>query len=193
MHPAPARPPSTTFRWADTPARYGLISRGFHWLMAALLIWQFLIIGLWQGVGDTPWVRAVTALGPFHVTIGLYTITLVTLRAAWAAAMRHRRPPGAPGWQGRAARLIHGSLYALMFTIPALGLLRAYGSGKGQVQWDHQLIPATGIEIPWMISLADAVHGEASWLMAVLILGHTGVAVIHGLKRDGVLRRMAGR
>lgn len=27
--------------WLDTPHRYGRISRGFHWLMAALFAWQF--------------------------------------------------------------------------------------------------------------------------------------------------------
>ena len=48
-------------RWVDTLERYGRISRGFHWLMAALFAWQFAGALLYVGIGDTALTRFVGA------------------------------------------------------------------------------------------------------------------------------------
>ena len=179
--------------WMDSPDRYGLISRALHWAMAYLLLWQFAIILAWSIFGESDLLKAITDLGPYHQTVGLLTVVLVTIRAAWAFVNRKRRPAHKAGWPGRAALAGHRTLYALMFTIPALAILRSYGKGEGLAQWGIELLPATGQKIAWMIAPADALHGLLSWLLCMLIAGHIAMAVIHtAVLKDDILARMAG-
>ncbi|MBV2206270.1 MAG: DUF2218 domain-containing protein, partial [Pseudomonas sp.] len=57
-----AAPSEERSRLHDTRERYGRISRGFHWLMAGLIVWQFLKLGdridegeHWIGQTLVPW------------------------------------------------------------------------------------------------------------------------------------------
>lgn len=177
----------------DDVERYGLVTRAFHWLLAALLLWQFGGIIAWRLIGDTPFLRQIFSLGPTHGEVGVLTLVLASLRASWSLASRDARPRRERGLPGVAARVVHASFYGLMIAIPALALVRAYGNGKGYSPWDWPLIPATGREIPWMMAPADALHGVLAWAFCVLIAVHIAAALHHGLiRRDGVLQRMAG-
>lgn len=69
----------------DTRERYGSVSRFFHWLMAVLLIWQFLRFGQRIAEGEH-WVGQ--TLVPWHVSIGATLLVLIVLRA------RHRGAVG---------------------------------------------------------------------------------------------------
>lgn len=80
-----------------------------------------------------------------------------------------------------------------MFAIPALAILRSYGNGKGWAQWGIEIVPATGLQIGWMIARSDVLHGLLSWLLCILIAGHIAMALVHGLVlKDNVLSRMVG-
>ncbi|MCL6655436.1 hypothetical protein A6R70_24510 [Agrobacterium rubi] len=176
--------------WLDTPKHYGLISRTLHWTMAYLLIWQFVVILTWRLFGDTEWVRTVTSLGPGHGTVGLLVIVLVVIRAIWWIVNRNRRPVKSTTVTGHLAAVVHASFYLLMFSIPALALLRAYGSGKGWEPW----IPASGVEVSWMIAPADRLHSLLAWGLSVLIAGHVIMALVHHFAlNDETLGRMTGR
>ena len=176
--------------WLDTPKHYGLISRTLHWTMAYLLIWQFVVILTWRLFGDTELVRTVTSLGPGHGTVGLLVIVLVVIRAIWWTVNRNRRPVQSTSVTGRSAAVVHASFYLLMFSIPALALLRAYGSGKGWAPW----VPASGMEVSWMIMPADLLHSVLAWVLSVLIAGHVTMALIHRFAlNDQTLGRMVGR
>ncbi|MBM7326270.1 cytochrome b [Agrobacterium sp. S2] len=180
---------TTMSLWMDSPKRYGLVSRALHWGMAYLLIWQFATILTWRIFGPAEWVKFVTAFGPYHGTVGLLVLPLVVIRALWVLVNRRRRPPHEAGWPGRIALAGHTALYGLMFAIPALALLRAYGGGKGWQPW----IPATGEEVAWLIAPANALHGPLSWCLSALIVGHILAALFHHfIRRDRILARMIG-
>lgn len=176
--------------WADTPQRYGLISRLLHWGMAYLLIWQFLVILTWRMFGAQDWVATVTSFGPGHGTVGLMVIVLVVIRAVWAIVCRNRRPAKGTGWSGHAASAVHITFYGLMLIIPALALVRAYGNGKGFEPW----VPATGVEVAWMVTPANVAHGLLSWCLSILISGHIIMALVHRFVwKDRTLSTMTGR
>lgn len=180
--------------WIDNPQRYGLISRALHWGMAYLLLWQFMIILIWRIFESHSLVKAITELGPYHGTVGGCVIVLVIIRAIWALFNKTHRPAKAAGWSGLMAAIVHRSFYGLMFIIPALAVARAYGDGKGWLQWGFQIIPATGREIQWLVAPADLLHGLLSWMLLVLMLGHIAMALLHNrISRGKVLPRMAGR
>jgi len=175
--------------WMDSPDRYGLVSRTLHWGMAYLLIWQFATILIWRMFGPVEWVSFVMSFGPYHGTVGLLTVVLVVIRAGWMLVNRKHRPPHEARWAGRVALAGHAALYGLMFVIPALALLRAYGNGKGWQPW----IPATGEEIAWLMAPANMLHGPLSWCLSALIVGHILAALFHRfIRKDGILARITG-
>ena len=180
-----------TLPWRDTPERYGRVARLLHWGMALILLWQFTGMILRLILGRTPlmafWVGT-------HQSVGTVLLALILLRLAWAWVNRGRRPAQPRTAAGRAARLGHAALYALLVIVPALSLLRAFGNGRGYAFLGHQLVPRSGVRIEWMSAPADLLHAKLAWLLLALIIGHAAMALLHHFVwRDGVLRRMAGR
>jgi cytochrome b561 len=176
-------------RWLDTPQRYGRVSRGFHWLMAALFAWQFAGALLYVGFGDIALTRFV---GGSHFTLGFTLFMLVLLRGTWGLANLPRRPSHR-GRLGRAAVAGHGVIYALMIMVPALALLRQYGSGKPFTPYGIPLMPGRDSKIEWMMMPGDLLHHWLAFLLLVILIGHIGMAALHRfIWRDEVLNRMAG-
>ncbi|MFT3691278.1 cytochrome b [Paenirhodobacter sp.] len=118
---------------------------------------------------------------------------LIVLRLIWAVANRRQRPAHGAGLQGLAARLGHLALYLLMLVVPGVALLRAWGSERAFALFSVAIFPARAEAVEWTVALAGALHGELSWVMAVLILGHVVMVGLHqAMWRDGTLSRMAG-
>lgn len=178
-------------QWHDDARRYGLLSRVLHWSVAALILWQFLGMGLRLVLGRTP---VVAFFVGSHAPVGLVLAGLVGVRLVWALFNHGRRPPQGSGLIGFAARAGHGALYALMLAVPVLGLLRAWGSKRAFAPWGIEIFPARTEDVAWAVELADLLHGELAWVLVVLIAGHAFMAIFHELRwRDGTLARMAGK
>ena len=188
--PDPAMAGAGHTGWRDGPQGYGRITRALHWAMAALILWQLLGMALRLGLGRTPLVAFFVGL---HAPLGTLLFVLILLRLGWALASRGRRPPLPRDGLGVAARAGHAALYLLMLAIPGLGLLRAWGSGRGFSPFGLPLFPATGERVDWAVAAANLLHGVAGWLLLALVAGHVLMVVLHeALWRDGTLARMAG-
>ena len=175
----------------DTPTRYGTISRFFHWSIGALIIWQILSMAAKNTLGRE------SALAGFmvgsHASVGFIIFLLVWLRVGWALINRGRRPVHGDGLLGLAARAGHFVLYLLMLFIPTVAVLRAFGGERPFTVFGIQLSAGQpeGQEIEAMTGLANF-HGEMGWLLAVLILGHIGMAIFHlAVLRDRTIAKMA--
>jgi len=173
----------------DTSDRYGLVSRVLHWGMTLLFVWHFF------GVACRVLLGRDASLASFmfstHRPMGTLLFILIVLRLLWVLVERRHRPAYADDTLGRLARIGHIAMYVLMLLVPALGLLRQYGSGRGFAPWGVPLMENTGIRVDWMMAPANAVHGTLGWLLLLLILGHVVMALIHHFKlKDATLRRM---
>lgn len=187
MTPAPVVAPVS--RWRDTPRRYGGVSRGLHWGMALLFLWQFAGMVIKELVGRGP--LAALFVGS-HRDLGTLLLLLLLLRAVWALWQWPQRPPHEPGWLGRLALLGHLALYGLMGLVPALALLRQYGSGRAYAPFGLPLME-TSAPVPWMVAWGNALHGWLAWLLLALIAGHVAMALLHRwLWRDALVQRMLG-
>lgn len=175
----------------DTAKAYGKVTRLLHWGIGALMLWQFVGIGLRLLLGRHPVVAFFVGA---HQAVGSLLFGLIVLRLGWAALNRGHRPAHAAGLAGLAARLGHLTLYALMLLVPVAALLRAYGSDKPFAPMGFAIFPAQQPPIGCMVDLGNALHGAMGWLLALLIAGHVAMVALHeGIWRDGTLARMAGR
>ena len=94
------------------------------------------------------------------------------------------------------SRLGHISLYLLLLVIPAVALLRQYGSGRSFEVFGVPVFSGfEGEKIEWMIDLGSTFHSTLGWILLALIIGHIGMAFWHkhSAKQENVLPRMWGR
>lgn len=172
----------------DSKARYGAVSRGLHWAMALAFAWIYCSTAAHYLLEDSALDKF---LWPTHKQVGLLLMGLLLVRLIWSLLNRHRRPPSL----NLAARLGHGLLYAGMFAIPFLGLLRQYGSGRAFSAFGLPVMSGfEGPKIQWMTDLGNSFHSLLGWTLLVLIAGHVAAVILHCVKGHGhILRRMAGR
>lgn len=171
----------------DSAQRYGAVTRWLHWGMAVVLGWQFVTVLAHVLLEDS--VLDKFAWGT-HKATGLLLMVLVVIRLLWAFYNRNRRPAAV----SIPARLGHLALYALLFVIPFVALLRRYGSGREFVAFGMTVMPGFDGKIEWMIAPAGLLHGNLGWLLLFMVIGHAAMAFVH--RRQGgedVLARMIGR
>lgn len=172
----------------STPARYGGVAMGLHWIVAALALGQ-IALGWWMtalpdntGV-QRDWFNLHKSLG---ITLGL----LIVLRLAWrithpVAAL----PESVPGWQAIAARINHRLLYAALIAQPLAGYLGSSFT-KYPVRYFGATLPAWGWDAPALKALFSGVHFTLACLITGLIALHIAAALHHLARQDGVFERM---
>lgn len=78
-----------------------------------------------------------------------------------------------------------------MILVPGLAILRAVGNDRGMTVYGIELVAAGGEKNPWLTAPADIAHGLLGWVLLALIIGHIGMALLHGFVwRDPALDRM---
>lgn len=177
----------------DTPLAYGFVTRLFHWTMACLIGWQFMVVLGWRVFGNGAVTETVSLLGPSHRTAGALLFALVVPRAMWAFRNRRQRPVD-HGVPGTSARIVHVMIYLLTFIVPGLALARTYANGKGFDLWGLRLVPGAGTQD--RMADRDGRSPARSARMGPCRAGrgpHVLMALVHtAVLRDGLLRRMIG-
>jgi len=173
----------------DNQNKYGTVSRVLHWGKAILMLWQFLTAASHfffddKAIEDFFW--------PTSKTMGFLLFVLIFIRGIWPLIKQKNRTQSIKWF----ARLGHITLYLLMLAIPALGLLRQYGSGRSFEPFGIPLFSGFESEkIQWTLDLGGLLHGELGWLLFVLTIGHIIMSFWHKKSKttENVMPRMWGR
>ncbi|QMT31303.1 cytochrome b [Alysiella filiformis] len=168
---------------SDNAQYYGTISRALHWLMALCFTFMLGTAVAWNMNEEY------FSLMNYHKAMGFLLMILVVVRVIWAIKNRHNRPTAG----NILVKLGHGALYFLMILVPLVGLLRQYGSARGDLSiFGITLLPAAPEKIEWMNKLGGALHGEAAWVLFALAGGHILFAIAHQIRGEKIINRMAG-
>ncbi len=171
----------------NTPECYGIVAQTLHWLIAALVIVQF-VLGV-KAAGLPLSLERLILLAR-HKSLGLTLFALVILRLAWRI---YSPPPPQPSQAPlrTAAQLSHGLLYALLLAMPIIGWLLSSASSL-TVSWfglfslPNPVIPDRRLA-HWML----LTHQTMAWLLLAVIILHIGAAFWHHfILKDNVLTRM---
>lgn len=179
------------------PARYSLVARVLHWLIALAII-GMLAIG-WTmhslPMGDTKF-----TLVQLHKSIGITILLLALFRLGWRLG---HKPPALPRamrvWEKIAAHGAHWLLYTLMIGMPLLGWVMVSASPLnlptilyGVIPWPHLPILPDLPNKGHIGHVADKLHNFFAWVLAIVVVLHAAAAWKHHLfDRDDVLTRMA--
>ncbi len=171
----------------NTPECYGIVAQTLHWLIAALVIVQF-VLGV--KTAGLPLSLERLILLARHKSLGLTLFALVILRLAWRI---YSPPPPQPSQAPlrTAAQLSHGLLYALLLAMPIIGWLLSSASSL-TVSW-FGLFSLPNLVTPdrrlahWML----LTHQTMAWLLLTVVVIHIGAAFWHHfILKDNVLTRM---
>jgi len=171
-----------------TVTAYSPVARFFHWLMAAVLLANFLFGLSLQGLPLSPEkLHRIT----WHKWTGITLLGLASLRLVFRLLVKPPAPEPGPEWQRKAARLVHGALYFLMFAIPLSGWCLSSAAGVPVVYLNLWELPAL---LPknkaWVDGLKE-LHLSLNICLAVLVSIHVLAAFKHHVRdRDLTLVRM---
>lgn len=187
-------------RWArkhSNRGRYTPVGVWFHWVMAALILYQ--LVAGWRmerlHVGED----RLLAYGN-HSATGLLILLLAAMRGVWRLIV-----PGpvndadAPGWQADAAHLTHILFYLLFAILPISGLIMWSAITPAQPLTLAGLVPVPvlpmeTLSLDWKLRIlegAERVHGIAVIALALLVPMHVAAALKHHFwNRHDVLEGM---
>jgi cytochrome b561 len=176
-------------RYRNSAETWGAVARGFHWLIAVLILVQFVIGSVAEEMKLTP---AKLDLFVWHKSVGVTVLVLALLRLVWRLANPPpAMPAGTPGWERKLAAIAHWALYGLIFTVPLSGW---WVSDASRVPFKAFFF----LPMPDFISTdralqeaAAEVHEALTITLLFVVIAHIAAALRHHLLlHDDVLRRM---
>jgi cytochrome b561 len=167
--------------------RYETPAIVFHWISVVLVV-AVGVLGLlhdsWPKQTQSFWIN-------IHALIGLLLWVLIVTRFGWR---RRHTPPPLPAEFGalsrRVAALVHGSLYALLFVIPIIGIVTFIWHGRafdfGLFRLNFGVRSNRAIFHP-----TEDIHGYLAYALFTLVGIHVLAALWqHFVRHNGVLSRM---
>lgn len=165
-------------------------SIALHWLLAALIAVAF-FMGLYMA--DLAFSPLRFRLFNLHKWLGMTVLALSALRLVRRAA--GRRPPlptGMSPWRASAYRATHLLFYVLFFAVPVLGWVYTSAVGFPVVWFGVLPLPdMVAVDKPFGEAVLKPLHAAASYVLAALVVVHTGAALKHQLvDGDDLLARI---
>jgi cytochrome b561 len=170
--------------------RYSNVAVTFHWLTAALVLFQ-----IWLGFSFAEMERGPEQADLFtwHRTIGALILLVVLARLTYRLLNPPPPyPPQLPFWERVTGTWNHRLFYLLLIAMPIGGLLAVSGRAKGPT-----ITLLGGIAIPKVPGISEGlgeiagdVHKLAAWLLVALIVLHVAAALKHQFVDHN---RVAGR
>lgn len=173
-------------------AQYTSMSKILHWLVAGLIVLQFVLASLAENADDAGLALRQLALLANHKSVGISILALAIVRLAWRLAVA---PPDLPQtmvrWQLVAARVSHGLLYALIFLLPISGWLMSSASAFSVSWFNLVQLPDFVLPDPVLKEWLKGIHELLGKMLFVLACIHILAALKHHfIDKDPVLRRM---
>ncbi len=169
---------------------YTQTARVLHWLIAGMIVLQYLLANLAESADST--IRQL-ALYANHKSVGITILLLAVIRLAWRQKNRPPAlPPTMPPWQTLASSVSHWSLYGLLFLLPLSGWLMSSASAYSVSLFNLVQLPDLVAPDEALLERLKSTHNALAKLLFVLAAVHIGAAVKHAIiDKDGVLRRIS--
>jgi cytochrome b561 len=174
----------------NTRERWGSVSIGLHWTIAALVLLVQVPAGITMVSVDPGTVQNV--FYNIHKTNGIVIFLLAVVRLGWRVSQPvPGYAPDMPVWQARLARTTHALLYIVLFAMPITGFLYTAMGGFPvpffMVYDLSQLVP----ENKPVAEVFKYSHLTLQFVLYATVILHVAGALQHYfVRKDGVLRRM---
>ncbi len=178
-------------------ARYSLLQRLIHWVVAVIVIGVLaggVILGTYgfDGLKNAYGIEVTNFVYKYHKTFGVVVLALMTLR------LLVRLAQGKPDYdlpitrfEASASKAVHTLLYLALLVQPVLGWLGT-AAGGFPVEFFNSKLPGLIGKDKALSETLFELHGSVGWLIIALLVLHLGGAMKHWLvNRDTVMTRMS--
>ena len=176
-------------------SQYSKISQLLHWLIAGLIIGQFVLAKLAERAEHNDSVVQQLALLANHKSIGMTILMLAVIRLIW----RRLNPPPAlpksmPAWQLSASAWAHRTIYLLLFFIPLSGWLMSSATAYSVSWFNLFAFPDLVAADKGLAGVLHQAHEISTKLLFVIVVLHVLAALKHHyIDKDEILLRMANK
>jgi cytochrome b561 len=171
-------------------ATYTEVARILHWLIAGLIVLNYVLHELAEeAVSDA----AELALWANHKSVGMTAFMLAVIRLIWR--LTHKAPDlpaSMSGWQVMVSKITHMVLYTLIFLVPLFGWLYSSASAYSVSWFNLFVFPDLVWDNESLAEVFEECHEIAAKVMFLIASLHILAALKHALlDRDGVFSRMS--
>lgn len=174
----------------NTPTdHYDRLTRLFHWLTAALVIFMFASAHIWENLErGTPLRKGLQSV---HISLGIAMAVLIAARIVWRLIGGNHPRPHTPAVVNLAAKVAHGCLYLLLLAQVVLGFLFRWAQGEPFTFFGLFPVSAPLVIDRELRGTLGGLHNNVAWAI-ILLAGVHAIAALwhHYVMRDGTLRRM---
>ena len=168
--------------------QYHPVAKSLHWIVAALIVLQFILARLAENAA-TPLQEL--ALRANHKSVGITIFLCAVLRLAWRLRQGVPRPLPMPGWQTMASRISHWSMYGLILLMPITGWLMSSASAYSVSWFNVVQLPDLVAADPALKATLETIHGTLARLLFAVAAIHIAAALKHSLiNKVGAIARI---
>ena len=177
---------------ANSNSEYTSTAKLLHWLVAGLVVVQFVLANLGERAEDADDLVRELALFANHRSVGITILTLIVIRLLWRwRNPAPRLPETVPRWQVTASRVSHYSLYGILLAMPVSGWLMSSAADVSVTWFNLVQMPDFVAVNHELHETFEEVHKLLAKLLFVIASLHILAALKHGVfDKDGVLQRM---
>ncbi|MCW8994429.1 MAG: cytochrome b [Psychromonas sp.] len=168
--------------------QYNTTAKSLHWLSALLVISLF-ILGLWMV--DLNYYSAWYKVAPhWHKSLGLCLFAATLFRLLWQISTK-KPPLEGRLWEKYTAKIVHKSLYLLLFSLFISGYMISTADGRSIAVFNWFSLPGFGSFIENQEDIAGAVHFYLACATLSLAAIHALAALKHHfINKDNTLHKM---
>ena len=174
---------------------YTSLAKWLHWLVAALILVQYLLIELAERAEHANQVVKQLGIIANHKSIGITILLIAIIRLMYR--FRHAAPElpsSMPTWQRRASDASHFLLYGFLFALPITGWLMSSASAYSVSWFNLVALPDFIAPDKHNAELLLLIHTRLSDALVVLAGLHVVAAVKHHvIDKDTVLVRILSK
>jgi cytochrome b561 len=169
--------------------RYTAVAQGLHWLIAGLIVTQFVLA---IAADDLPLGAHKLALLARHKSFGMTVLMLAALRLLWRL---NNSPPELPSGMTRLERMLarstHVAFYVLLFAMPMTGWLMSSAKNYSVSWFGLFTWPNLIGKNETAFDLLRTTHHILSYILFAIAVLHILAALKHHFwNKDDVLLRM---
>jgi cytochrome b561 len=173
----------------SSAGRYGVVAQTFHWIIAALVVMQFVLANM---ADDLPIGVHKLALLARHKSFGMTVLVLAIVRLLW----RLRNPPpqlpdGMAPAERMLARATHAAFYVLLFAMPLTGWMMSSAKNYSVSWFGVFTWPNLIGKNETAFELLRSTHHVLGYILFSIAILHVLAALKHHFwNKDDVLVRM---
>ena len=173
----------------NTTNSYGVVAKGFHWLLFLMLTFSIIAGNIMASMPKGA--EKLQAAG-MHKSFGAVLLTLILLRFLWRLINETPRlPDETTAGEAFMAKAMHWGLYVLMFAQPLSGIMMSQAAGIPVSFFDLFEFPVFLAKNPELAQFFKGMHGTVWIILVIAVIGHAGAALHHHfVKKDDVLKQM---